>query len=602
MSEDLTILYSELDKHIQKEDHDSVLKTSERILSISNTDLTAQQSKIVSLIHTLKYDEAINFIKSSSLQALFSLEFAYVLLEKKHFSECLLFLDSLEKDKPKEKQFLLLKAQVFYKIGDYKKSFSIIKSQFDKEEKETEGTSSSIEDLTVNYLSSYLLSQSLEDINFIVKKLNSWESYFNYCLILLNKGKFNESLETLLQMETFSEKDEYNKMKEKNLKFVLIQSIFNGFDMNKTTVLHEEYNCLLKDSSQSLKNMQPYFYNNFLHSKKEKENLYETIKKLDGFAKNETLTREERFILLINKIILLIRSNKFHEAQREFKILTDNHSESINDIKYVLVKCYLTLKCEKLDVFERLCEEDYKTFPDVQLILLQNSLSNLSFKTQDDFQKKVISFVKTHFSYCVNMQFISFFVNFYESRHLKTFQKEFIEIFKSVNTIKSTFSKENLSEKKGLLALLGRLLYRSGLFEESLSFFLAVEEIDQFDYENKYWIINLTCHFDLEKAKIMRKTIEETQINTSEDYVNELVNEIFTRNKKEKVVKAKEDKKKKKKKVRFPKNFDVKNALPDPERWVPRNQRKKFKHVKKNKLAYQGASADNSSTVNTFKK
>lgn len=597
MSEEITILYSELDKHIQKEDHDSVLKTSDKILSISSTDSTAQQSKIVSLIHTLKYDEAINFIKSSSLQTVFSLEFAYALLEKKHFSECLLFLDSLHKDK--ENQFNLLKAQVFYKMGDYKKSFTIIKSEFEKEKEES---SSSIEDLIVNYLSSYLLSQSSEDINFIIKKINTWESYFNYCLILLNKGKFNESLETLLQMETFSEKDEYNKMKEKNLKFVLIQSIFNGFDMNKTTVLQEEYNSLLKDSSQSLKNMQPYFYNNFLHSKKEKENLYETIKKLDGFAKNETLTREERFILQLNKIILLIRSNKFHEAQREFKILTDNHSESINDIKYILVKCYLTLKCEKLEVFEGLCQVEYKTFPDVQLIQLQNSLSSLTFKTQDDFQKKIISFVKTHFSYCVNIQFISFFVNFYESRHLKTYQKEFIEIFKSVDTIKSTFSKENLSEKKNLLSLLGRLLYRSGQFEESLSFFLAVEEIDQFDYENKYWIINLTCHFDLDKAKMMRKGIEEAQINTNEDYVNELLNDIFTRNKKEKVVKAKEDKKKKKKKIRFPKNFDIKNALPDPERWVPRSQRKKFKHVKKNKLAYQGASADNSSTVNTFKK
>lgn len=597
MSEEITILYSELDKHIQKEDHDSVLKTSDKILSISSTDSTAQQSKIVSLIHTLKYDEAINFIKSSSLQTVFSLEFAYALLEKKHFSECLIFLDSLHKDK--ENQFNLLKAQVFYKMGDYKKSFTIIKSEFEKEKEES---SSSIEDLIVNYLSSYLLSQSSEDINFIIKKINTWESYFNYCLILLNKGKFNESLETLLQMETFSEKDEYNKMKEKNLKFVLIQSIFNGFDMNKTTVLQEEYNSLLKDSSQSLKNMQPYFYNNFLHSKKEKENLYETIKKLDGFAKNETLTREERFILQLNKIILLIRSNKFHEAQREFKILTDNHSESINDIKYILVKCYLTLKCEKLEVFEGLCQVEYKTFPDVQLIQLQNSLSSLTFKTQDDFQKKIISFVKTHFSYCVNIQFISFFVNFYESRHLKTYQKEFIEIFKSVDTIKSTFSKENLSEKKNLLSLLGRLLYRSGQFEESLSFFLAVEEIDQFDYENKYWIINLTCHFDLDKAKMMRKGIEEAQINTNEDYVNELLNDIFTRNKKEKVVKAKEDKKKKKKKIRFPKNFDIKNALPDPERWVPRSQRKKFKHVKKNKLAYQGASADNSSTVNTFKK
>jgi hypothetical protein len=42
--------------------------------------------------------------------------------------------------------------------------------------------------------------------------------------------------------------------------------------------------------------------------------------------------------------------------------------------------------------------------------------------------------------------------------------------------------------------------------------------------------------------------------------------------------------------------------VPDPERWIPRLQRKKFRNVNKNKMAYQGATADNSATTSQFNK
>jgi len=40
--------------------------------------------------------------------------------------------------------------------------------------------------------------------------------------------------------------------------------------------------------------------------------------------------------------------------------------------------------------------------------------------------------------------------------------------------------------------------------------------------------------------------------------------------------------KKKKKHVRYPKNFDPKNPgpMPDPERWLPKHERKNFKNKK----------------------
>jgi len=65
------------------------------------------------------------------------------------------------------------------------------------------------------------------------------------------------------------------------------------------------------------------------------------------------------------------------------------------------------------------------------------------------------------------------------------------------------------------------------------------------------------------------------------------LNEVFSKFKKN-VDKAK---KKKKKKVKYPKNFDPKKPgpMPDPERWLPRMQRKKYKNLLKNKKAAQGS-------------
>ena len=61
----------------------------------------------------------------------------------------------------------------------------------------------------------------------------------------------------------------------------------------------------------------------------------------------------------------------------------------------------------------------------------------------------------------------------------------------------------------------------------------------------------------------------------------------------------------KKKRIRYPKNFDIKNppALPDAERWLPKWQRKNFRKKKgalgANKT--QGSAVvDNSTTKNTF--
>ncbi|CAD8123999.1 unnamed protein product [Paramecium sonneborni] len=67
-------------------------------------------------------------------------------------------------------------------------------------------------------------------------------------------------------------------------------------------------------------------------------------------------------------------------------------------------------------------------------------------------------------------------------------------------------------------------------------------------------------------------------------------------------VQVKKIQKKKKKRIRYPKNFDKTNPgpLPNPERWLPKYERKEWKKKKQIHSRTQGGNAGNE-TVNTFK-
>ena len=78
-------------------------------------------------------------------------------------------------------------------------------------------------------------------------------------------------------------------------------------------------------------------------------------------------------------------------------------------------------------------------------------------------------------------------------------------------------------------------------------------------------------HCDINKADSIRRQIDETEIDLSNENINNLLNELFSKSKKG-GEKQEEAKKKRKRKIRFRKNFDPKRPgpLPDPERWLPK--------------------------------
>ena len=255
--------------------------------------------------------------------------------------------------------------------------------------------------------------------------------------------------------------------------------------------------------------------------------------------------------------------------------------ENKNDIKYLLMKLFIMSKTEKQEKLEELLfSKEYAKYPEAQLFGLQSLISNLNVKSIDVFHSRLLSFIDSHYKFCSNQNFLSFFIGFYESRHLKQKLSEFLMKFADPKL----FGKE-----KTVLNLISSGFLYCGIYDKSVLFLEKILELDSSDKEVKVNLINAMAHVDVLKSDELRKKIDETMVDLSQDNISNLLMEVFSKFKKNN---DKEKKKKKKKKlIRFPKNYDAKNPgpMPDPERWLPKLQRKKYKNTAKNKRAYQGS-------------
>ena len=304
--------------------------------------------------------------------------------------------------------------------------------------------------------------------------------------------------------------------------------------------------------------------------------------------KNEeiNLSKEEEKIILKNKINFLIRANKLKEAEellnKEFK----------DDKEYNMYHGLILYKSEKEKEkgIKKVKEEINAQNPKDDLFILQLMLTSLTSKSIEDFHKNVLEFIKKYKQFCINEYFISFFIGLYNSKKNQKCLLEFIEEFNNMEElIKNIKDKDAL---RNIIILFGESYDKSNSYEKSMKIYeYYINNINKDDKEIKYLMIQALAHIDINKADLIRRQIDETEIDLSNEHINNLLNELLSDKfkKGEKQDKQEKQKKKRKRKIRYPKNFDPKHPgpMPDPERWLPKMQKKKYKA--KNKLAHQGA-------------
>ena len=596
---DLQKTYTELDETIKKGDHSQCLNLSNKILSLYPEEKEALKSKYISLINLGKSDELISFIEEKNLDDLNILEYAYALYDTKQYQKS---IEILNKDKSNSETIKILFAQNYYKIGEYKKCYDIYKNLIEekikKEELENEN------DLFSNFLASYSLSNNKDEVflKSLQKYISSWESYYNFAVIYLKSGSYENCFEILkrIKSEYPNLDDEFNQLKNIILNCYIVQNTLDGFEINKYTNINNEYENFFKkanNKNSELQQMIPIFYNNLLNFRKDKDSNTDTIKKLDSFIKNENnLLLLEKEILNKNKINFLIRGNRLQEAEEIINSILKN-----DDPDYYIYKSYLYYKTEKEKekAIEKIFSDNIlNKHPEPQLMGIQLMLSSLNNKSIESFHNKLMNFIKEFKQFCFNSNFISFFIGFYTIKKQFEYLKEFIREFENIEELNEKIkNKQNL---KNIIIKIANALYQSKDYEKSVKFYqYYLDKLDNNDKEIKSLLIQSLSHINLDKSELIRREIDEIEVDLSNEHISSLLENLFNRNKKnDKVNKVK---KKRHRKKRLPKNFNPLNPgpMPDPERWVPRMQKKKYRN--KNKLAHQGAVTDNNTTNQNFK-
>ena len=585
---DLTKAYNELNETIEKGDHNQSLSICNKILTQYPSEKEAISSKIISLINLGKSEEAVSFIKANKCENDNHLEYAYALYDSKKFKESIDVINSGQKSE----QMNILLAQNYYKLSEYEKSYEIYKKLIEEKLKSEQIENES--DLFTNYLACFALNINNKDdgfLNGLKKYLSTWESYYNFCIIYLKNKDIENSFQLIQKVKEEYPKfeDEFNELKNIVMNLYNIQNLFDGFDLNKYSNINQNFEKFFKNYEKNQKNkdyikMMPYFYVNFLNFKKDRDTNNEVIRKLDGFLKNKdiNLSKEEEKIIIKNKINFLIRANKLKEAQDLLKEIKD-------DKEYNIYYGLILFKNEKDKdkALQNIKKEIKSTDPVDDLFIIQLMLTSLTSKSIEDFHKTVMEFIKKNKKFCLSEYFISFFIGLYNAKKNANCLKEFIQEFSNLDDLTKAIKDKN--SIKNIVLLIAETFYKSNDFEKSAQFYqYYLDNVNKKDKDVQYLLIQSLVHFDINKADSIRRQIDETEIDLSNENINNLLNELFSKFKKG-GEKQEKTKKKRKRKIRYPKNFDPKRPgpLPDPERWLPKMQKKKYRA--KNKLAHQGA-------------
>ncbi|MCQ2818672.1 MAG: hypothetical protein MJ252_15505 [archaeon] len=597
-SEDISKIYEQLSESVAKEDYNDILNISQKILKNNPNEDEAIQCKIIALINLNKAKELEDYLTSENKKESYIIAYAYSLYMNRKYKDSIDFLEKNKENNPTVlNKIKTLLAQNYNKLGNYQKSYEYYKDLLLEKKEDLENES----DLITNFLASYALSNSndFDLLKSIQKYISTWECFYNYSLIFLNKNQYNEFLLAMKNCkENCSEEmDEFNKIKEKFLNFYVLQNLFDGFDIHKISNVDQEIEKMLKDDAFKKNENFPYFYNNYLNIKKDIDTPNETIKKLDTFLSNDKFSPLEKKVFLKNKIIFLIRGNKIQEAVdllNKEELLNDE-----NDFELLLIKSFIYYKNEK-DNYESAIQKDSKLKNKIpsEAFILQILLSNLNQKNYENFHKKVLSFVDNFREFCLNDNFIFFFIGFYNSKKLLTYLKEFISKFNNPQELYE--HNKNQSNFKKITLKLGEIFYKLNDYSSCAKICqYYLDNVNQNDKEIKIMLVQALSHEDLTKCDEFRRSFDDLAVDLSYEHINGLLNEFFSKFRKTADKQKKTEKKKRKKKIRYPKNFDPKNPgpEPDPERWLPRLQRKKYRSLQKNKLAYQGATADNQTTT-----
>jgi len=604
-TEDLTAHFKAIQTAVEEEEFEDVIEAADIILK-STKDQDALKSKVIALISLNRNEDALKAIQNTRGKDIdLSLEEMYLHYRLGNYEKCENILGKVPVENRENAEFQEMAAQLYYKMGKFDKASDLYK-QIDSSESPDEHR------LTANIIASFIAigdnNAALKYRTKNTKDVGIWEIGFNVACALIEVEKHEEArnlleelmgiAENLLKAEGSSPEEIEQDQANIKLQIMYLSQLKSAVDCEKTM---EEYQ-RMKESFENA-NMQAVASHNTVTLREETEKLFDSIKRLDLIQHDQyKLNDKQKNIVLLNRAILDMHKKKFEDAESKTEEFAKRIGKKNLDKwpQYTLLKINTLLarkefkECETF-IQKKIDSASQEEKKELTLILAQVLLN------QGDLQggKKVIERLEqidrsTYTSPIVMNTLMQVYQELNESEAI-------------LNIIDYALKESNdKTQFKDVLIVIGDSYSKEGDHDRAAKAYQTVlDKIDSKDELALVSLINTYALTDPEKCQEMLKKIPSSTQTFSSRELEDLESNVFAATSKKAAAggdlsprgdkeatetAAAQEKHKRKRKPKYPKGFDPKNPgpKPDPERWLPKYERSKYRKYAKKKGLLRG--------------
>jgi len=617
-----------LEKEIDNFNDDQVLKITDNLLGKLPDDKDIKLAKIIAKLRLSQFDNIESlFPKKPSLDDGTDLvySYAYYLYKKARYEDCLALIQKSNLSDPQDKKtFTLLEAQCRYKKGDIVEAAKIYLSVLEDAPVNLDNTEA------MSNLFNCLAQVPRDQTNLLEKTLKLTRNYltqnedslireffYNLALLYTNIGNFSLAKSYLDKFKQFMEKNDDPSDAESKQDLLMYDIQTDYIDSFMFEISGEESEKKFQRYAENLElEINDYYKiatkNNMIAFRDKTKELGDSIKKLDEILKlsekGGELIPSQILDLKINKLILYLVKNKYSESAKLIEEIEKNYqsSEYLIKDKFVSCKYFLLFRTKKFKEVEELNQfllsQLEKLSPTSRLpILLVNGEINRLYGNQKALIENLIRIMNLEKNLSTSNALHAIILNTL-SKNLNLVA-DFQDIIKTI---------QNQTKDPHVISQIAELYIKNKNHQQAAQLY---QQILQFDKDNVKALERLGYLYsftDMKKAEEYLLRIPQVDIITDLTEIRRLeVDYLPTKGTKVEEIKsnlqeASKKIKKRKRKPRYPKGFDPSNPgpLPDPERWLPKLERAKYKKMaqKKGKLRGTQGAAAGQETVQTFQK
>uniref|UniRef100_A0A1A8R6T8 Signal recognition particle subunit SRP72 n=2 Tax=Nothobranchius pienaari TaxID=704102 RepID=A0A1A8R6T8_9TELE len=583
-------LWTEVNRCGQSGDYTRALKALTKILHENRDDVTALHCKVVCLVQTGSFKEALNVMNTHSklLGSDVVFEKAYCEYRLNRVESSLKTIEGALEQTDKLKE---LYGQVLYRLERYEECRSVytdlIRNSQDEYEEERKTNLAAV----VAAMSQWEKA-SMEDLGL---PESTYELCYNTACALIGQGQLTEAFNKLRQAEELcrvslaDDSDVTEEDIESELAVIHSQMAYIMQLQGRTDEALQLYNQVIKLKPSDV-GLLAVTANNIITINKD-QNVFDSKKKVkltNAEGVEYKLARKQLQAIEFNKALLAMYTNQADQCR---KLSSSLHSQNPSHPRPVLIQaaqlCREKQHSRAIELLQEFSDQNPESASCIKLTMAQLYLVQGHVTKACDVLRSI-----EEFRHKAGM--VSALVALYSHEEdidgaIDVF-KQAIEHFQS--------EQPGSAAHLALVREAANFKLKHGRKKEAISDLEQLWKQNTKDVHTLAQLISAYSLVDTNKAKSLSKHLPSAETMSFNVDVDELENShgaTFVRKKAGKVVgeslpkepgQVELKKKKKKKKGKLPKNYDP-NVTPDPERWLPMRERSYYRGKKKGKKKEQ---------------